>query len=148
MEKTAIPLCLLTGFLGSGKTTLLNQMLRSPAFSGSALIINEFGDIGVDEYLVRSNGHNLIIASSGCICCEARSGPHASLLEIFARVISGEIETPKRIIVEMTGLADPLPVISELLFLMRKPILAILVIASVCRARVAKRLRITARWIS
>ena len=118
-----IPVILLTGFLGSGKTTLLNEMLRSPEFEDTALIINEFGEIALDHDLVVHDDDRLMVSSSGCICCQARSDLSTSLGEILCRMLTDEIPAPKRIIIETTGLADPIPIIGELLRIAERPVL-------------------------
>lgn len=117
-----IPVILLSGFLGSGKTTLLNEMLQCPEFDETVLLINEFGDIPIDQDLVPDDDDALMIASSGCICCEARSELSESLNDLICRMLTEEMPTPKRLIIETTGLADPAPVIAELLRLGEKPL--------------------------
>ncbi len=116
-----IPVTLLTGFLGSGKTTLLNEMLHTSEFENSALLINEFGDIPLDQDFVAGHEEALLIASSGCICCEARSELSESLNELICRMLTDEIAVPKRLIIETTGLADPAPVIAEVLRIGERP---------------------------
>lgn len=117
-----IPVILLSGFLGSGKTTLLNEMLQCPEFDETALLINEFGEIGLDQDLVPKKDDALLIASSGCICCEARSELTESLNDLICGMLTEEIGVPKRLIIETTGLADPAPVIAELLRIGEKPL--------------------------
>ena len=117
-----IPVILLTGFLGSGKTTLLSEILHCQDFEESALLINEFGDIALDQDFVLDDGAALVIASSGCICCEARSELVESLNDLICRMLTEEMPVPKRLIIETTGLADPAPVIAELLRIGEKPL--------------------------
>lgn len=117
-----IPVIILSGFLGSGKTTLLNDMLSYPEFDETALLINEFGEIGLDQYLVPADDDTLIMASSGCICCEARSELVESLNDLICRILTEEVQTPKRLLIETTGLADPAPVIAELLRIGERPL--------------------------
>jgi len=116
-----ISVILLSGFLGSGKTTLLNEMLECPEFDESALLINEFGEIGLDQHLVPDDDDALMIASSGCICCEARSDLTESLNDLICRLLTEGMGVPKRLIIETTGLADPTPVIAEFLRIGEKP---------------------------
>jgi G3E family GTPase len=110
-----IPIVLLTGFLGSGKTTLLNEILRHPGFAGTVVLVNEFGQIGIDSDLLPSPEAGLIIASNGCICCQAAADLSASLDDIVARLAIGLIPSPPRLIIETTGLADPVPLVHKLL---------------------------------
>jgi G3E family GTPase len=110
-----IPIVLLTGFLGSGKTTLLNAVLRYPGFGGTVVLVNEFGQIGIDSDLLPSPEAGLILASNGCICCEAAADLGASLDDVVARLAVGLIPLPRRLIIETTGLADPVPLVHKLL---------------------------------
>jgi len=103
------PLTVLTGFLGSGKTTVLNRLLGSPQFADTAVIINEFGAIGLDHLLVEAVDGEMVLLKSGCICCSVRSDLESSLRELLARRDDGRIGFV-RIVVETTGLADPAPI--------------------------------------
>jgi G3E family GTPase len=104
------PVTVLTGFLGSGKTTVLNHALRQPAFADTAVIINEFGAIGLDHWLVESVDGEMIVLKSGCICCSVRSDLETSLRELLARRDEGRIDF-RRVVIETTGLADPAPIV-------------------------------------
>jgi G3E family GTPase len=104
------PVTVLTGFLGSGKTTVLNHALRQPAFADTAVIINEFGAIGLDHWLIESVDGEMIVLKSGCICCSVRSDLEDSLRELLARRDEGCIDF-RRFVIETTGLADPAPII-------------------------------------
>lgn len=97
-----------TGFLGSGKTTLLNKLLKDPALANTAVIINEFGETGLDHLLVEKSDDQIIELSNGCLCCTVRG----QLVETLETILS---KKPDRIIIETTGLADPVPVIQSLL---------------------------------
>ncbi|MEO0728862.1 MAG: GTP-binding protein [Pseudomonadota bacterium] len=110
-----IPVTIITGFLGSGKTTVLNALLRDPAFADSAVLINEFGDVQVDHDLVAEFSDEMIMTTTGCLCCTASSDITQSLFELLQKHESGEIAPFKRVIVETTGLLDPVPVLRALL---------------------------------
>ena len=107
---TPIPLTVLTGFLGAGKTTLLNRLLKDPALSGTAVIINEFGEIGLDHLLVEYVGDNMVLLQSGCLCCTMR-GDLVDALETLLRDLDNNRCTFSRVLLETTGLADPAPVL-------------------------------------
>ena len=106
---------LLTGFLGSGKTTLLSRLVRSPRFADTAVIINEFGEIGLDHMLVgRADDSDVVLLDSGCLCCAATSSLQDTLESLYYRRQRGEIPAFTRVVVETSGLADPCPVINTL----------------------------------
>ena len=113
--KEKIPVYLLTGFLGAGKTTLLNQMLENPALNDTALVINEFGLVPIDNYLVREGKERPVVASAGCICCTIGSDLRSSLNELLAERRSSDGPQFSRVIIETTGLADPAPIINSLI---------------------------------
>lgn len=112
---TPIPVTLITGFLGSGKTTLLGQVLRDPRFSDTAVVINEFGEVGLDHALVAASREELVQMTSGCLCCTIRGDIRKTLVDLHARSSAGTIPTFSRLIVETTGLADPAPVLHTLM---------------------------------
>ena len=105
-----IPLTVLTGFLGAGKTTLLNRLLKDPALSGTAVIINEFGDVSLDHLLVEYVGDNMVLLQSGCLCCTMR-GDLVDALETLLRDLDAQRCSFQRVLLETTGLADPAPVL-------------------------------------
>ena len=115
MTISVIPVTILTGFLGAGKTTVLNTLLRDPAFAETAVLINEFGDVQVDHDLVVEFSDELIMTTTGCLCCTASSDIKQSLFELWRKRKDREIGPFKRVIVETTGLMDPVPVITSLL---------------------------------
>ncbi len=110
-----IPVTLLTGFLGSGKTTVLNHVLRQPGMAGTAVIVNEFGEIGLDHLLVESATDDVVLMSSGCLCCTVRSDIVDTLLNLFTGRAAGRIPDFTRVVIETTGLADPAPILHTLI---------------------------------
>ncbi len=110
-----VPVYLLTGFLGSGKTTLLNALLKHPSFANTAVIVNEFGEIGLDHFLIEQSRDNVVLLEAGCLCCTISDSLHETLADLNARKVRGEIPPFTRVIVETTGLADPAPILNTLL---------------------------------
>ncbi|MBM3593840.1 MAG: GTP-binding protein [Alphaproteobacteria bacterium] len=109
-----IPVSVITGFLGSGKTTLLHAVLRDPAYAGSAVIVNEWGDIGLDHELLETTEENLLGLANGCLCCATRGDLARTLIDLAARQKSGAV-TYHRVLIETSGLADPAPILHTLL---------------------------------
>src|SRR3954452_6412228 len=105
-----IPLTVLTGFLGAGKTSLLNRLLNDPALADTVVIINEFGEIGLDHLFVKSIDDNMVLLQSGCLCCTLR-GDLVTALENLLRDLDNGRVSFSRVILETTGLADPAPVL-------------------------------------
>jgi len=109
-----LPVTLITGFLGSGKTTLLKRLLRDPGMNRAAVIINEFGEVGIDHELVASSSEQMTLLSNGCLCCTVRTDLQETLRELFIKRRAGEVIDFDRVFVETTGLADPVPVLHTL----------------------------------
>jgi len=110
-----IPVSLITGFLGSGKTTLLGRLLHKPGMADTAVIINEFGEIGLDHELVESSEDNVVLLASGCLCCTIHTSLVDTLRRLFDKRRDGSIPAFNRVLVETTGLADPAPIIHTLM---------------------------------
>ena len=112
---TAIPLTVLTGFLGSGKTTLLKRLLEDPAMAGTAVIINEFGEVGIDDALVEKADDDTVLLPSGCVCCAVRGDLVEALEKLHTKALWGDIPMMRRVVLETTGLADPTPIVHTLM---------------------------------
>jgi len=111
-DNTPLAFSILTGFLGSGKTTLLNRLLNHHDMANAAVIINEFGEIGLDHLLVETADEDIVVEmSSGCLCCTLRGDLVDTVQGLLARRDAGEIKAFDRIVIETTGLADPAPVL-------------------------------------
>jgi len=113
-QANRVPVSLVTGFLGSGKTTLLNHLVSQPGMESTALVINEFGEVGLDHLLVESAIENTLLLENGCICCSIRGDLVDTLLDLFRKADSGEIPRFDRILIETTGIADPVPIVRTL----------------------------------
>lgn len=109
-----LPVTVLTGFLGSGKTTLLSRLLQDPAMAGTAVVINEFGEVGLDHLLLTTAEETIVELDSGCICCTVRGDLIETLGDLQRRSAAGELPPFERVVVETTGLADPAPVVHTL----------------------------------
>ena len=109
-----VPVTVLTGFLGSGKTTLLNRLLQQPDMHGTAVVINEFGAVGLDHDLVDHTQESMVLLSNGCICCTVRG----DLVDAFERLANSPEATRgaiRHVVLETTGLADPAPILHTLM---------------------------------
>ena len=110
-----IPVSIFTGFLGSGKTTLLNHVLAHPGMAGAAVIINEFGEIGLDHLLIATPNENTVLLASGCICCTVRGDLVDTLRDLDVKRRAGGVPPFDRVLIETTGLADPVPIIQTVI---------------------------------
>lgn len=113
--KNRIAVTIFTGFLGSGKTTLLNRVLKDPLLTDTAVIVNEFGEVGIDNLLVEQADDGVIELSNGCLCCTMRGQLVDSLASLVDRLQTGRIKRLNRVVIETTGLADPAPILQALL---------------------------------
>jgi G3E family GTPase len=116
-----IPVTLLTGFLGSGKTTVLNHVLKQPDMAATAVIVNEFGETGLDHLLVERSSEDVVLLNSGCLCCTVRGDIVDTLTNLFVDRVKGKVPYFTRVAIETTGLADPAPILHTL---MTDPIVA------------------------
>jgi G3E family GTPase len=115
MRADAIPISVLTGFLGSGKTTILGHLLRQPGFARTAVIINEFGAVGLDHELVEASEDSFIELKTGCLCCKIRTDLAQTVQDMLQRRDAGHCPPFDRIVIETSGLADPAPILQTLM---------------------------------
>ncbi len=117
MDKASaqLPVSIITGFLGSGKTTLLNQLVQHPKMHDVVVLVNEFGEIGLDHLLIETLSEEIVLLQSGCICCQMSGDFASTLIDLYEKRLAGEIREFSQILVETTGIADPLPIIQSLL---------------------------------
>jgi Ni2+-binding GTPase involved in maturation of urease and hydrogenase len=106
-----IPVTVITGFLGAGKTTLIRHFLASPEGQGTAVIVNEFGAVGIDDALVRDAAEQTILLGNGCVCCITRTDLQLALRQLLIDRERGLVPNFARVIIETSGLADPAPIL-------------------------------------
>ena len=110
-----LPVALITGFLGSGKTTLLNHLLRDPAMSATAVVINEFGDVPLDQLFIEETDGEVVVMANGCLCCSVQDDIEGVMGRLFVRRDKGALPAFERMVIETSGLADPAPIMQMLL---------------------------------
>lgn len=115
MAGDPIPVSILTGFLGSGKTTVLRHLLKAPGLADTAVIVNEFGEIGLDHALIESSNEDIVLLNSGCLCCTVRGDLVQTLRSLYKRRAKGQVPAFNRVAIETTGLADPAPILHTLM---------------------------------
>jgi G3E family GTPase len=109
------PLTVVSGALGSGKTTMLRSLLADPRLRDTAVLVNEFGDVGLDHHQLRQVDENTVLLPSGCVCCATRTDIEQALQELLTAEAAGRVEPVRRVVLETTGLADPAPVVATML---------------------------------
>ncbi len=114
-QRQRIPVTLVTGFLGSGKTTLINAGLKAPELSKTVVVVNEFGEVGLDHQLYTSSNDAVIVLENGCLCCTVRSDLIGTMNSLYHDRQSGRLPDFNNVVIETTGLAEPGPVIQAFL---------------------------------
>lgn len=109
-----LPITVVTGFLGAGKSTLIKTLLTTPEGAHTALIVNEFGEVGIDDALLRGSSEETVLLGNGCLCCLSGTDLQLTLKDLFAERLKGSIPDFRRVIIETSGLADPSPILQTL----------------------------------
>jgi G3E family GTPase len=120
-DRARLPVVIVSGFLGSGKTTLLNRLLHEPCMADTAVAINEFGTVPLDQHLIDHGADKTVVMANGCLCCNVGGDIEEAVMRIFSRRQSGDLPSFARLIVEPSGLADPAPIAQAIL---RQPVLS------------------------
>jgi G3E family GTPase len=107
------PIAIVTGFLGSGKTTLISRLLCDPDMHDTAVIVNEFGEVGLDHNLIKAATDNVMLLPNGCLCCSIRQDIVQTLRELYRSWLTGSVPNFRRVIIETTGLAEPAPLVAS-----------------------------------
>ncbi|MGB9144039.1 MAG: GTP-binding protein, partial [Aestuariivirga sp.] len=113
--KGRLPVTLVTGFLGSGKTTLINKALKSPELQRTVVVVNEFGEVGLDHKLYANSNDAVIVLENGCLCCTVRSDLVSTLNSLYHDRLAGRIPMFDNVVIETSGLAEPGPVLQAFL---------------------------------
>jgi G3E family GTPase len=113
-DRAATPVNIVTGFLGSGKTSLLQRLLAAPELADTAVLVNEFGDVGLDHHLLRRLEGDMVLLQSGCLCCTIRGDLGGAIRDLHSRRERGEVSF-RRLVIETTGLADPVPILATIM---------------------------------
>jgi G3E family GTPase len=120
-DRARLPVVLLSGFLGSGKTTLLNGLLTHPAMADTAVAVNEFGDVALDQHLIRHGSDSTVVLANGCLCCNLAGDMEHAIMRVFHRRTTGELPSFARLVIEPSGLADIAPIAQAIL---RNPVMS------------------------
>lgn len=120
-DRARIPVALISGFLGSGKTTLVNALLRDPRMAGTAVAVNEFGEIPLDRDLIDHGADKTVVLANGCLCCNLAGDMEDAVMRLFSRREDGEIPRFQRLLIEPSGLSDPAPIAQAIL---RNPVMS------------------------
>src|ERR1700735_5748863 len=115
MTRSRIPVTLVPGFLGSGKTTLINAALCSPELAKTVVVVNEFGEVGLDHKLFARSSDSVVVLENGCLCCTVRSDLVGTLNSLYHSRQAGEVPTFDNVVIETSGLAEPGPVLQAFL---------------------------------
>ena len=120
-DRSRLPVALLSGFLGSGKTTLVNALLRDPRMAGTAVAVNEFGEISLDHDLIDHGADKTVVMANGCLCCNLAGDMEDAVMRLFSRREDGGVPRFQRLIIEPSGLSDPAPIAQAIL---RNPVMS------------------------